>query len=97
MDELKTPEIDGFYSMNEDLVQGWYVSLEQGEIDVFTYGIIGQPEEDSLKLPEEFFPGLGYEFGCFDEPELFVPFHPLFALFYNPSELGDRNPFYNEE
>jgi len=94
MDESKIPEIDGFYSIQEDLVQGWYVGLDNGEIDVFTYGTIGKPEEDSLKLPNEHFPGFGYEFGSFDEPKLFVPFHPMLALFYNPSDLGDNNPFY---
>ena len=95
MGESKTLEIDGFYSLQEDLVQGWYVSLEDDEIDVFTYRAIGSQEEDSLRLPREHFPGWAYKFDSFNEPSLFVPFHPMFALFYNPSELGNRNPFYD--
>ena len=88
MGDSNTLEIDTFYSLQDDLVQGWYVDLEEGEVDVFTYGVIGKPEEDALRLPEEFFPGFKYRFDSFDEPELIFPFHP-FAFFCNPSDYGD--------
>ena len=63
MDQKLSEKIDEFYEKNRKLVDSWAVDNERNDVVlVFTYKELDDQQKATLKLPEEEFKNLQYEF-----------------------------------